>query len=217
MALLRRILLRCLPRSAALLLAQKGRVPTIPRLAFSTTTVSSLQTSVIKGNNDRDKKGSNSKTKSTPPKSSYLIQGLHQNVCDTLRAEGFSLIPEFNKTGPDYAADKRHSTSIMAKFRCRKEGCGGTCSKKVAIRIRWFEGNTYNASVYNQRCLDCDALGIMAVDKDVYVARVVYRLKKWAGIEMEQPDYPGTPDGTVHECEHCEGCRLGICECCRPD
>ncbi|RWA08718.1 hypothetical protein EKO27_g6396 [Xylaria grammica] len=102
-------------------------------------------------------------------------------------------------------------TFVMARFKC--DGCSikEWRSGKVAIVIRGYRGNGYNAEVFNQHCKSCGALGIMTLDEESYVDRVVYRLKVWAGVPVLPPFYErkSTPP---HKQGLCEGCIQGWCE-----
>lgn len=104
----------------------------------------------------------------------------------------------------------------MARFSCKAHGpaLATWSSKKVAIVIRLHHGNLYSAVVYNQRCKRCQGLGIMKLDETSYVERVAYRLKKWAGIRMEEPNYPKKKT-LPHRKDLCEGCKEGVCEAVR--
>ena len=54
-------------------------------------------------------------------------------------------------------------------------------------------------------------LGALTLDEHSYVERVAYRLKKWAGVRMEQMRYAGK-GGLPHRSDLCEGCRRGYCQ-----
>jgi hypothetical protein len=71
-----------------------------------------------------------------------------------------------------------------------------------------YRNNGYDAVVFNQRCLFCKALGIFILDKQSYVERIVYRLKRWAGVEMEQP-FHARKEGSPHQVDLCEDCKQG--------
>lgn len=100
----------------------------------------------------------------------------------------------------------------MGKFKCNNKRCSARSwsSKNVAILIRGYPENGYNAVVFNQRSKSCNELGQLTLDKDSYVERVAYRIKKWAGVEMEPPHYAGKI-GPPYEGELCEGCKAGYC------
>ena len=85
----------------------------------------------------------------------------------------------------------------------------GWSSKKIAITIRMYPGAQYNARVYNQHCWECNNLCNPRLT-DSYAKRVAHRLKKWSGIEMDQPIFLGNSKGP-HESELCEGCKNGHC------
>lgn len=61
----------------------------------------------------------------------------------------------------------------------------------VAIVIRGYRNKSYDAVVFNQHCLFCKALGMFILNTQSYVGRIAYRLKRWAGVEMEQSFYAG--------------------------
>ncbi|KAK4155742.1 zinc-binding domain-containing protein [Chaetomidium leptoderma] len=125
-----------------------------------------------------------------------------------------SLHEDFNLTGGDDEAIEHYPTYIMGRFECRNKNCSknGWGSKKIFIIIRRFPGNGYNAVVYKQCCKSCDKLGTMRIDENSYVERVAYRLKKWAGISMDTPEYNGPKVGPEHESDFCEGCKEGYCQ-----
>jgi hypothetical protein len=81
----------------------------------------------------------------------------------------------------------------------------------VSIEIRGYDNNGYSAIVYNQRCKSCNRLGTFELNERSYTERVAYRLKKWAGIEMEAPPFNRIA-GLPHEQAYCEGCRRGRCQ-----
>jgi hypothetical protein len=78
-------------------------------------------------------------------------------------------------------------------------------------RISGYPKGCYNAVVFNQRCRSCKKLGNLTLDKEAYVDRVAYRLKNWAAIEMESPNFNSKkglpPDSTL-----CESCKRGVCQ-----
>jgi hypothetical protein len=102
----------------------------------------------------------------------------------------------------------------MGTFMCTNNACSnrGWGSKKVAILIRGYPKGCYNAvvPVFNQRCRFCEKLGNLNLDRESYVDRVAYRLKKWAGIEMAWP-HVDSKKGPPHESTLCEGCKRGHC------
>jgi hypothetical protein len=108
-----------------------------------------------------------------------------------------------------------YDTNIMGRFVCRNGGCksDGWSSKKIAITIRMYPGAEYNARVYKQRCRSCNALGDLLLDRDggSYADRVSYRIKKWCGVDMPQPQYLGGQTKGPHQDDLCEGCKAGHC------
>ncbi len=149
-------------------------------------------------------------------KTFFRFQSLHQDVCDAVADEVAS--PWFNEEITSYEdSDKKnynneYSTYVMGKFSCRNNRCSqnGWGSKKVCILIRGYPGNGYTAFVFNQSCKSCDQLGTMTLDENSYVERVAYRLKKWAGVQM---DTGGLREGRgpPHESSFCEGCKRDFC------
>jgi hypothetical protein len=106
---------------------------------------------------------------------------------------------------------KEYDTTITGRFICHNKACqsSGWSSKKIAITIRQFPNQAYNARVYHQRCKSCNWLSKPLLDES-YAERVSYRLKKWSGLAVEPPTYTG--QGAIpHESDLCEGCRNGRC------
>ncbi|KAE8326497.1 zinc-binding domain-containing protein [Aspergillus sergii] len=60
--------------------------------------------------------------------------------------------------------------------------------KKVAITIRMYPGDEYNARVYHQRCKSCNRLS-QPILNETYAEQVAYRVKKWNGCTVEKPKY----------------------------
>ncbi len=96
-------------------------------------------------------KKKNSKPKDSAMKS-YMFPLLHQDVSDALSGSIAQIW--FNDTVTDEGANNLYSTNVMGEFRCNNNRCRskGWRSKTVAIWIRGYPGNGYNAVVYNQRC-----------------------------------------------------------------
>lgn len=147
-------------------------------------------------------------------KSTYMYPRLH----DAVSIKVIDDIGEtrFHKNDTNENLVNKYDTNIMGKFKCPNGSCAthGWGSRRVAICIRTYLDGGYNALVFNQRCKSCDTLGTLTLDEDSYVERVAYRLKKWAGVVMEEPPYSNR-DGPPHRSDLCEGCRLGYCE--KPD
>ncbi|OAL38358.1 hypothetical protein AYO20_02417 [Fonsecaea nubica] len=154
--------------------------------------------------------GNNSAKPKRKMKTSFMYPALHDKVVKAVSHN----VPStwFCETNSDRDANNEWATHIKGRFRGRKNACckDGWTSQKVAILIRGYMDNGYNAEVFNQRCRTCNQLGILILDKKSYVERVAYRIQVWAGIEMERPPYVSKP-GKPHETEYCEGCKRGVC------
>lgn len=151
-----------------------------------------------------------SSDRKTESKTSFTFPQLHQKVSSVVSDDIGSIW--FNRQdGGNF--NNEYSSCVMGKFKCNNNSCpnNGWGSKKVAIRIRGYRNNGYNATVFNQRCESCTQLGIMTLDETSYVERVSYRIKKWAGVSVEK-QYYAPKDGLPHKRELCEGCKRGICQ-----
>lgn len=141
---------------------------------------------------------------------SFKFPQLNKAVADAVSP--FMTSPRFHE-GNDQTAQHEYQTFVMAKFTCNHhEGSPRIwSSKKVAIVIRAYGKKGYNAVVYNQRCETCDNLGQIDLDESSYVDRVSYRLKMWAGVQVEHRNF-SRGDGPPHKGEFCEGCKAGYCQ-----
>ncbi|KAH8693696.1 zinc-binding domain-containing protein [Talaromyces proteolyticus] len=117
----------------------------------------------------------------------------------------------FYETDDPRGCIQEYDTNIMGRFVCRNSNCGqkGWSSKMIAITIRLYYEDRYNARVYHQRCMTCNNLS-QPILNESYAERVSYRIKKWNGIQMERPYYSGTSKGP-HNTNLCEGCKDGHC------
>ncbi|KAK2035804.1 hypothetical protein LZ31DRAFT_435967, partial [Colletotrichum somersetense] len=144
-------------------------------------------------------------------RTSFKYPFLHKDVSKVV----FNDLPLtlFNNNGSEDSSINEYSTNVMGKFKCDNPNCSNTLwtSKKMAIVIRGYQKNGYDAVVFNQRCKSCEELGSFTLDKRSYVERIAYRLKRWAGISTEQPFYAGK-DGPPHQADLCEGCKRGYCQ-----
>jgi hypothetical protein len=149
--------------------------------------------------------------KKTGPKTTYMFSSLHKAVNAEVRGDIGAT--RFHDQNTDLNSDNVYETRVLARFECINGDCpkSSWISGKVTTRIRGYPGNAYNAVVFSQRCLVCNSLGRMILDTDTYVERVAYRLRKWAGIKMDQRPrvYRKMPP---HKKDLCEGCRAGFCE-----
>ncbi|KAH8693334.1 zinc-binding domain-containing protein, partial [Phaeosphaeriaceae sp. PMI808] len=155
----------------------------------------------------RSKPASKSKEET---KRQFMFPSLHGAVIHAV----FSAMPppHFRLDDTNLTSTKNYQTSVIGEFSCRNSAChqNGWGSKKVAIVIRQYPENRYNAVVYNQRCKICDNLGSLKLDKPSYVERVAYRLKKWAGVvEAQRELVRGRSE--PHESKYCEVCKAGVC------
>ncbi|KAI0449730.1 zinc-binding domain-containing protein [Xylaria acuta] len=118
----------------------------------------------------------------------------------------------FRIEGDDKACAREYDTHIMGRFRCENPECDnqGWSSKPIAITIRMYPDDEYNAGVYHQHCIACDTLSTPTLD-DSYAGRVAYRLKKWRGIKLKRRSHPKTTPDKPHEGELCKGCKAGHC------
>jgi hypothetical protein len=139
---------------------------------------------------------------------SYMFPSLHRDVVNAVSDQIAS--PKFHPE--DSAANNTYSTNVMGTFKCTNNAClnRGWGSMRVAILIRGYPKGRYNAVVFNQRCWSCEKLGNLTLNRESYVDRVAYRLKKWAGIEMERP-HVDSQNGPPHKSTLCEGCKRGVC------
>lgn len=141
---------------------------------------------------------------------SFMFPSLHQKIVDAVSDENISTW--FHESDSDGGSNNAYSTHVMGRFKCNNKACStdGWSSKKVAILIRGYSRNGYNAVVFNQRCMACKRLGMLMLDRESYVDRVTYRLKKWAGVSMDR-QYYALKEGPPHETDLCEGCKRGVC------
>jgi hypothetical protein len=126
------------------------------------------------------------KPRQTVGEETLMFPSLHQNIVEAVSDENISTW--FHKNDSDEGSNNLHTTQVMGKFKCNNNACSkkGWSSKKVAISIRGYPTNGYNAVVFNQRCKACELLGTLTLDIQSYVDRVAYRLKKWAGVATEK-------------------------------
>jgi hypothetical protein len=133
----------------------------------------------------------------------------HDNVSRLLREH--NLFFDFHKNDDPEGCTREYDTNIMGQFTCHDPACTsrGWQSKQIAITIRMYPGEQYNARVYHQRCDACDTVSKPQLD-DSYAERVAYRIKKWCGVQMEAPPYSRERKGP-HKGDLCEGCKHGHC------
>ena len=146
--------------------------------------------------------------KSGPAKKWSMYPSLHDTVSDLLHEH--NLFFDFHEDDSDNCV-RNYDTNIMGRFTCRNPVCssGGWKSKQIAITIRMYPGDRYNARVYYQGCRACGRLSKPHLDGS-YAERIAYRLKKWSGLQMDAPRYSGASKGP-HKSHLCEGCKHGHC------
>ncbi|KAK8007208.1 hypothetical protein PG989_001198 [Apiospora arundinis] len=126
----------------------------------------------------------------------FMFPWLHKRVSDAVSKK---IVPisfnkksigpiSFNKEARYEDALNTYSTKVMGRFECKNESCTRKVwsSKMVAIVIRKYTEQRYDAVVFNQRCKSCNSLGAFRLDEGSYIERVSYRLIKWAGLPQEQ-------------------------------
>lgn len=135
----------------------------------------------------------------------------HDRVAHLL--EESNLYFDFYQSDDSSTCIKEHDTFVMGRFICHNKACSsnGWSSGNIAITIRMYSGDRYNAKVYFQRCQACNCIGRLVLDGNTYIERVTYRLKKWKGLVMEAPGYSQQRKGP-HRRELCEGCKAGHCK-----
>ena len=147
------------------------------------------------------------KPKSTKKWSMY--PSLHNDVSDLLREHDLYFQFHFKDDGRSCIKD--YDTNIMGRFACGNPACAarGWSSKQIAITIRMYSNNRYNARVYHQRCKSCGTSSQPYLNSS-YAERVAYRIQKWCGVQTEAPPFSGRSDGP-HRSDLCEGCKQGHC------
>lgn len=148
-----------------------------------------------------------------PPKkvrSWSLYPSLHDGVSNLL--EEVDLDYEFYGIDDPATSKIEHDTTIMGKFRCYNKNCPskGWGSRTIAITIRLYDGQKYNARVYFQRCESCNRLSKPTLDNS-YAERIAYRIKRWNSVEVEEPHFSGRMEKGPHQSDLCEGCKAGHC------
>ncbi|KAH8170023.1 zinc-binding domain-containing protein [Sarocladium implicatum] len=155
------------------------------------------------------KKNPGGKKKLEPKKWSMRPQ-LHAEVMSLLLEDdvqyAFHTQDTYNGTVNAY------DTNVMGYFPCYNPQCPvkGWPSKHIAISIREFPKQRYNARVYHQKCEECRHVSKPKLNAS-YAERVAYRIKFWQGIEQEKPPYNGNNTRRPHKKDLCEGCKAGRC------
>ena len=137
---------------------------------------------------------------------------LHDEVSQRLQTNRISL--EFYEDGELDDSIRDYDTYVMGAFTCPNQSCRiqRWMSNKIAISIRLYDDERYNAIVWHQRCKKCKSIGNLELDVQSYMDRVVYRLGKWFGLDAEVPPFSGNIGNGPHRQALCEGCKNGHCE-----
>ena len=148
--------------------------------------------------------------KANPSQRWSTYPALHKNVACLLAQNDLHI--SFRKDDDERSSIYHYDTNIMGRFSCHNSSCNTKAwsSKKIAITIRMYPKQFYNARVYHQRCRECNSLSRPYLD-DSYAERVAYRLKKWSGLHMEPSYYSSERNGPPHQSRLCEGCKNGHC------
>ncbi|CAG7953088.1 unnamed protein product [Penicillium salamii] len=150
------------------------------------------------------------RTKNKMPLTTWsMYQDLHDEVSPLLVEADLHF--GFYEDDDDTKCTRMRDTNIMGRFVCNNRACKykGWSSKMIAITIRLYPEQKYNARVYHQRCKGCSSLSRPVLDHS-YAERVIYWIMKWNGIRVERT--PSSRDSRgPHNCQLCEGCRAGHC------
>jgi hypothetical protein len=138
-----------------------------------------------------------------------MYSDMHDKVAQSLEDENLHFT--FHNSDDEVNSIRSYDTNITGRFNCHNQNCksNGWHSNRIAITIRMYRNEQYNARVYFQRCKACNRISKPTLD-DTYAERVAYRIKKWCGVELEAPAFSGESRGP-HESSLCEGCRAGHC------
>jgi hypothetical protein len=150
---------------------------------------------------------SKKKNKSRNPWSLYPSR--HKDVLRLSQESGLSF--DFYDIDDPFKSTREYDTNVMGRFTCWNTRCisKGWSSRMIPVTIRLYHDSRCNVRVYNQRCQECGRTSRPRLD-DSYAERVVYRLKKWSGLEVEPPFFSSEHNGS-HLTAFCEGCRTGRC------
>ncbi|EXJ58678.1 hypothetical protein A1O7_06106 [Cladophialophora yegresii CBS 114405] len=159
------------------------------------------------------KKSTKSNKSEGETNTSFMFPSLHQAVTNAV-SQGMA-VPWFCDIDTDRGVRNKWTTHVIGRFRCRNRNTcctKGWSSKKVAILIRGYDLNGYNAVVFNQRCRTCDQLGTLTLDENSYVERVADRIQIWAGVQVRRSGrHRKVKTSKPHERALCEGCKRGVC------
>lgn len=138
-----------------------------------------------------------------------MYPDLHDEVSSLLAETDLHL--GFCEDDDEITFTQTRDTNIMGSFVCHNRACKskGWSSKMIAITIRLYPGQNYNARVYHQRCRVCKSPSQPVLDQS-YAERIVYWINKWNGVRVERPPVSNDSRGP-HNRQLCEGCRAGHC------
>lgn len=124
--------------------------------------------------------------KQKPTKKWSMYPSLHNDVSNLLREH--NLFFQFYEKDDSRSCIDDYDTNIMGRFTCHNHACSARVwtSKQIAITIRRYSNNRYNARVYHQSCKSCETPSKPELDSS-YAERVAYRIKKWCGVQMDAP------------------------------
>ena len=142
-------------------------------------------------------------------RTSLTFPDLHDRIAEAVLPDVTSTWFQSNESE---RYNNKHITCVVGRFTCNNAKCKkrSWTSGVVSIVITGYASNGYSAVVFNQRCKSCEKLGTLTIDETTYVERVAFRIKRWAGVWMETPEYNRASKGP-HEQELCEGCKKGTC------
>lgn len=134
---------------------------------------------------------------------------LHDDV--KYRLEEVNLSSEFYEIDDPVGSLEERDTHITGRFKCHNKSCKvkGWSSNMVAVTIRYYEGDRYNARVYHQRYVRCRTVEKPFLDES-YSDRVVHWIKRWRGLKVDLSP-PSRASKGPHREDLCEGCRNGRC------
>jgi hypothetical protein len=133
----------------------------------------------------------------------------HRDVRRLLQDSGLSF--DFYDIDDPFKCTREYDTTVMGRFPCWDTRCTskGWSSNMILVTIRLYPDSRYNIRVYNQRCQGCGKMSRPRLDGS-YTERVVYRLVKWSGINVEPPFF-SCEYNRPHLTALCEGCWNGRC------
>ncbi len=139
-----------------------------------------------------------------------MCPNLHGGVVGLLKDTKLEF--SFHLTDDELDLIKSYDTNVMGRFTCHNTKCSssGWPSKQIAITMRLYRNNEYNARIWHQRCKSCNQLSKPILD-GTYAERIAYRLKKWSGVSLEPPEYSRKDVNRPHHKDLCEGCKNGHC------